>query len=126
MRAVQTPREPSDRERELLNHVLSHGSETARSYLPQTDGIRVVRSCTCGCPSVTLHPLEGAPPGTAGDERVICDLAGVTASGESVGLLVFVDEGRLAELEIYPFGDFVSKSPDSNFPTLESLAPFGG
>jgi hypothetical protein len=73
---------------------------------------------------MTLTPPDVAPLGLAGAERTICDLNGQTAGGESVGLLVFVDNGRLAELEIYPYGDFESESPDSNFPTLESLGPF--
>jgi hypothetical protein len=124
MHAAQTPREPSDRERELLTYVLTRGSETARSYLPQIDGIRVVRSCTCGCPSMTLLPSGDVPLGIVGNDRIICDLVGATEHGESVGLIVFADEGKLADLEIYPFGDFEAQTPDSNFPLLASLTAF--
>jgi hypothetical protein len=73
---------------------------------------------------MTLAPPDVAPLGLAGAERILCDLNGVTAGWESIGLLVFADKGRLAELEIYPYGDFESESPDSNFPILESLGPF--
>ena len=49
------------------------------------------------------------------------DFVGVTVGGDSIGLIVFQDNGKLSELEIYPYADFQSKSPELNFPKLESL-----
>ena len=111
-------------ESKLLRWILEHGSEHLRSYLPQLDGICGTRSCSCGCPSVCLRPLDGAPPGINKGDRVIGDFVGASASGESVGVILFQGDGRLSELEIYPFSDFKNKEPDSNFPLVESLQPF--
>ena len=49
----------------------------------------------------------------------MADLSGQTAVGISVGVLVFQDDGRLSELEIYPYDN------DGAFglPTIESLSP---
>jgi hypothetical protein len=55
---------------------------------------------------------------------LIGDFLGATASGESVEMILFQDDGRLSELEVYPLSDFDNKDPDSNFPVIESLKPF--
>jgi hypothetical protein len=60
-------------------------------------------------------------PGIHRGERIVGDFVGITMKGDSIGVVVFQDEGRLAELEVYPYSDFESKSPDSNFPLIESL-----
>lgn len=91
------------------------------SYLPQLEGMRAARSCTCGCPSIQLEPQNPSPQGIRRDDRIICDFVGVTVGGDSIGLILFQDDGKLSELEIYPYADFVSKSPDANFPKIESL-----
>ena len=65
--------------------------------------------------------METAPLGAVKAERIVGDFVGATAKGESVGVILFQDDGRLSELEIYPFSDFENKTPDSNFPLIESL-----
>ena len=83
--------------------------------------MRAIGSCSCGCPSIRLEPLDLAPPGINRGERVIGDFVGVTVSGDSILVILFQDGGRLSELEIAPFSDFESKVPESNFPQVESL-----
>jgi hypothetical protein len=122
-RAREALRPLTPEEAKLLRWVLEHGSEDLLSYLPQLKGMRCVRSCDCGCSSIRLEPLESAPRGSHRGERIIGDFLGITVRGDSIGVVVFQEEGRLAELEVYPFGDFESKSPDSNFPSIESLEP---
>jgi hypothetical protein len=107
-------------EEELLRWTLEHGTEEAKSYLPQIERIRAASSCTCGCPSISLVVSDGIPAAVAGKDGVVADLSGQTADGISVGVLVFQDDGRLSELELYPYDN------DGPFglPTIESLSPF--
>jgi hypothetical protein len=112
-------------EHELLCWVLEHGSEDVKSFLPQIKGIRAVRACTCGCPTIQLRVVDGVPMGTSNIGRVIGDLCGKTARGEIVGVLLFQDAGRLSELEVYSLdGEIQGNTPEFGLPTIESLSPF--
>jgi hypothetical protein len=110
-------------ESKLLLWVLEHGSDDLRSYLPQLEGMRAAGSCDCGCTSIYLEPLDSAPLGINCGERIVGEFLGVTVSGDSIGLILFQDCGRLSELEIYPYAHFESKSPEANFPKIEGLEP---
>ncbi|HTW78565.1 MAG TPA: hypothetical protein VME23_03370 [Terracidiphilus sp.] len=107
-------------EEKLLRWTLEHGSDDAKLYLPQIEGLRAKRSCTCGCPSIELVVSDGAPGAVAAKERIVADLSGQTPEGISVGVLLFQDEGKLSELEIYPY----ENEGEFSLPTIESLAPF--
>ncbi len=108
----------SQEEEKLLRWTLEHGSDEARAYLPQIEGIRAKSSCGCGCPSISLTVLDNVPAAVAGKDRIIVDLQGRTAEGASVGLLIFQDEGKLSELEVYSYDD----EGKFGFPTIESMA----
>ena len=107
-------------EEKLLRWALEHGSDEAKSYLPQIEGMRARSSCSCGCPSISLVVSDNAPPVDAAKDRIVADLSGRTTDGASVGLLIFQDEGKLSELEVYPYGD----EGKFGLPTIESLLPF--
>jgi hypothetical protein len=115
-----TERELTEEERSFLMHVLSHGSESARSFVAQLPVARAVGGCTCGCPSIGLVVNQAAVKGYA-TERVVVDLIDATPDGLGVGVLVFADAGYLSELEIYDFDAHVKPFP---LPTIESLRPF--
>jgi hypothetical protein len=116
--AILALRPLTQEEEKLLRWALEHGSNEARSYLPQIEGMRAKRSCSCGCPSITLAVSNDVPAVAAGRERIVFDLSGRTAEGASVGLLILQDEGKLTEMEIYPYGD----EGEFGLPTIESLA----
>ena len=122
-RTSKFPRELTPEERRLLHWLLEHGSEDLRSYLPQLEDMRASSSCDCGCSSIRLEPSESAPSGIHLGDRIVGEYVGVTLRGDSIGLILFQDKGRLSELEIYPYANFESKSPDVNFPKIESLEP---
>lgn len=107
-------------EEKLLRWILEHGSDEARSYLPQIEGIRAKFSCSCGCPSISLVVSNGALNTVTAKERIVADLTGRTSEGISVGVLVFQDEGKLSELEVYPYDN----DGEFGLPTIESLASF--
>ncbi len=112
-------------EHDLLVWILEHGSEEARSFLRQVEGIRAVRACTCGCPTIQLRVVEGAPVGSSQADRMICELIGRTAKGELIGLMLFQIAGKLCELEVYSLdGETRGDSPEFGLPTVETLSPF--
>jgi len=82
--------------------------------------MRARRSCSCGCPSISLVVSDNAPAVIAAKERIVVDLSGQTTEGSSVGVLLFQDNGKLSELEIYPYDN----EGEFGLPTIESLSPF--
>lgn len=116
------PRSLTLEEENLLRWILEHGSEEARSFLPQIEGMKAVRSCICGCPTIRLVVAANLPLGCLPTSRIVCDLEGDTAKGELVGVLLFQDDGKLSELEAYSIdGMILSESNEYGFPTIESL-----
>jgi hypothetical protein len=116
------PRPLSVEEENLLRWILEHGSEEARSFLPQIEGMKAVRSCTCGCPTIRLVVADGVPLGSS-QNRILCDLVGRTANGELIGLLLFQGGGELLDLEVYSL-DGEAGPPEFGFPTIESFRDF--
>ncbi len=112
------PRPLLPEERHTLLAVLTHADFDGRdALLAQVGGARVVGYCGCGCASVHLgvdRQTPGAPRTRSpipNEARVLDDV------GEPVGgVLVFLDEGYLALLEIYSYED-----PLSPFPPLDRL-----
>jgi hypothetical protein len=102
---------------ELLNWLLEHGLPEAKSFAPQIETTQATSGCGCGCPSILLHVEEGAPLGTNCD-RIISDVVGMTTEGKSIGVLLFQNEGKLTELEVYPLDDIEGSC---GFPVLDSL-----
>jgi hypothetical protein len=94
------PRPLSEDEEKLLRRLLEQ-SEAAKSFLPQLRGMKATRSCTCGCPSITLFPETDGPFGQGNAEKILSDQTGYTEDGKLVGLMVFQGGGRLFGLEVY-------------------------
>jgi hypothetical protein len=109
-------------EHHLLEWLIENGSVRAQSFRPQLEGIRALRSCMCGSPSISLITLPGSPNGISDGGRVVCDLSGRTSKGELVGVLLFQKEGRLCELEAYSVdGEIKSVTQEFSFPLIDSL-----
>jgi hypothetical protein len=75
----------------------------------QTAGL----SCSCGCPSFSLVPDRSLPPSAvAYAERMVSEAHGTDPGGNEVGVLLFIEEGYLAQVEVYSFvGDAFSGLP---------------
>jgi hypothetical protein len=61
--------------------------------------------CTCGCPSYLLE-VDRTLPAALVEEPMVSDAHGRDRAGNLVGILLFVDEGYLREVEIYGHEDF--------------------
>lgn len=112
----------SSEELGLLRWVLEHGGEVAQLFLPQLEGIRAVRWCDCGCPSIQLLTELNAPRAERSIGNIVCDVFGTTPENEKAGILLFQKEGRLDLLEIYSFdAGLYGETPEYGLPTIESL-----
>jgi hypothetical protein len=61
--------------------------------------------CTCGCPSYLLE-VHRTLPAAAVEERMVSDAHGNEPGGNFVGILLFVEDGYLSEVEVYGYEDF--------------------
>src|SRR5579863_281118 len=107
----------TDAERTLLQWLIAHGDPKAQQYALQVSQVRVVASCTCGCPTIDLAIGERRYR-TVGASLILADFEGVTPEGIEVGVVLHAREGQLSELEVYPMSE--ADSPFS-LPTIESL-----
>src|SRR5581483_746770 len=78
----QAPRPLTPEELEVLRWVLEHGGKAVRLFLPQLAGIRAVRWCDCGCPSIRLFTLPNGPKVDGKLGNVISDFIGTTHEDE--------------------------------------------
>lgn len=97
-----TPRPLSEAERKLLLSVLEYADFSGRDeLLAQMSDVEVVGRCNCGCATVTLS-VDSTPPSDDIARPIPNEAAVLDADGEAVGgVLVFVRDGRVCELEVY-------------------------
>jgi hypothetical protein len=118
-------RQLTPEELELLRWMFEHGSEDLRTFEPQLDGMRAAQWCDCGCTSIRLEIVEGAPQGRDIGQRIIGDFEGKTPQGEPVGVLLFQRGGKLELLEVYSCDDQLPRDDSSEWglPTTNSVVP---
>jgi hypothetical protein len=105
-------------EGKLLRWLLSNGIESAKTYLPQVELVRVSpRKCPCGCASFDLV-IPGKPPAKGGI-GILSDF--VFGEGEErSGIFVFERDGDLAGVEVCGYAGDAPKS----LPPVEALRPW--
>lgn len=112
----------SSEELELLRWILENGGEAARSFLPQLEGIRAVRWCHCGCPSIRLLTEPDAPEAEHRADKIVCDVFGTTPENEKAGIFLFQKDGRLDLMEIYSLdAGLYGDTPEYRLPTIKGL-----
>ncbi|MDQ3725034.1 MAG: hypothetical protein M3335_03930 [Actinomycetota bacterium] len=102
----------------VIRVLLDHADFAGRDeLLEQVPGARVVGRCGCGCATVELAvdraPAEDAPPYPIPNQATVLDEDGNPIGG----VLLFVKDGCLAELEVYSFED----EPIRVFPGTDRL-----
>jgi hypothetical protein len=116
------PRPLTPEENAVLHWVLEHGSKEAQCFLPQLEGIRALRWCDCGCPSIQLVIEPGTPDVDAIVGNIVCDVFGTTLENEKVGILLFQKNSRLELMELYSLdAGIYGDTPEYGLPTIESL-----
>jgi hypothetical protein len=97
-------RELTDAERKIVTFMLSEPFLGRDELIPQAETVRSTgASCACGCPSFGLAPDRSFAPANVPD-RVPVSASGRDPGGNLVGVLLFVDDGYMTELEIFSPG----------------------
>jgi hypothetical protein len=95
------PRPLNAAERRLLDFLLSADFAGRDALLEQAATVRTRgSSCDCGCPSFFLDPDRATEPAAVQD-TVPVDAHGIDPGGNSVGVLLFVTNGYLSEVEVF-------------------------
>ncbi len=92
-------------ERALLDGFLRQEFEGVEALRVRAGEVLASPGCTCGCGTIDLHVPPGTPRSSARSPLLVeGELVG--ADGVPIGgLLLFLDDGRLAGLEVYSFDD---------------------
>ncbi len=94
-------RELSRDERVLLDFLLSSEIASRDALVAQAETVKTKGlTCTCGCPSFSLEPDRSQPRADVG-ERIVSDAHGLDGDGHLIGVMLFVDDGYLSEVEVY-------------------------
>jgi hypothetical protein len=111
-------RPATQQEREIVRWLLKHGDATCAELASQIDTLRVVSTCTCGCPTVDFAEKETPQPRST--SRLVSDQLAIV-DGQLVGVMLFARDGCISMLEVYscagtdkPFG----------LPSVDSLFPW--
>jgi hypothetical protein len=103
-------------ERAVIERLLSQPFAGRDQLVQQAAFVRTTGlSCSCGCPSIQLQ-VEIPAQKASVEERVPVSGHGRDPDGNLVGVLLFVDDGVMSELEFF---SYVNQVP--GFPLLESL-----
>ena len=92
-------------ERALLDAFLAVDFDGVEALRAQVLGTTATPGCACGCGSVDLLPDPSAPRSTATSPVPVEGAVRDEADEEVGGLLLFLDDGRLASLEVYSYVD---------------------
>ena len=97
-------RELTDAERNIVQFMLCEPFPGRDELLRQAETVRTTgASCDCGCPSFGLAPDTSLAPAHV-LERVPVSASGRDPGGTLVGVLLFVDDGYMSNLEVFSAG----------------------
>jgi hypothetical protein len=92
-------------EETLVAALLGHDFGGVEALRVQAGQVSASPGCTCGCGSLDLH-VPGAAPRSSAPSPLPVEGTVVDAEGAPIGgLIVFLDGGMLAYLEVYSFVD---------------------
>jgi hypothetical protein len=98
-----TTRELTDEERKLVRFMLTEPFPGRDELLRQLESVQTRgSSCDCGCPSFWLDPAKDLPPADV-LESVPVSATGRDPGGNLVGVLLFVNNGYMSDLEVFSF-----------------------
>jgi hypothetical protein len=113
-------------ERAILDLLLTRDFPGRDALLAQAETVRTTGlSCGCGCPSFTLQPERTLPPADA--PRMPTDAHGTDPNGNRVGVLLFVKDGYLSEVEVHSWtGSEIAGLPAASDLTLSEWTEADG
>jgi hypothetical protein len=117
-------RELTEVERGALDAMLSLEFEGVAELREQAKSVRAWRSCECGCGSIGLEVDPSAPRSSA--ESGVAPVDGVFGDGsaDGGGLILFLRNGWLSELEVWSYGYDPAPMPEACVLQVGPRAPF--
>lgn len=101
-----TPAPLGERERALLDGILGEDFVGVAALREQVRTVQATKACDCGCGTIDLVVADPDARRSEAPSPVPVEGRVTDAAGKEVGgLLLFVDDGMLANLEIYSFGE---------------------
>jgi len=98
-------------ERALLDALLDHEFDGAAELRAQAVRATATTSCECGCVTIDLHVPDDVPVSSAAGVAPVEGTV-VDAAGEAIGgVVLFVEDGRLAGLEVHSLDEPVRLPP---------------
>jgi hypothetical protein len=103
--ADHAPRPLTGTERALLDALLAHDFPGAPVLREQLREVTATPGCTCGCGTLDLHVPASAPTVAAGGPAPVEGTIRGADGRPAGGVLLFVEDGRLARLDVTSHGD---------------------
>ena len=90
-------------QRALLDFLLSRDFPGRTEFVRQAETVLTAgSSCSCGVTSFSLVADRAVPPAAiAYADRMIADAHGTDRGGSAVGVMLFTEDGYLADVEVY-------------------------
>lgn len=107
----------NDNERALVTALLDGEPEAGRDLCSHLDSVRVRSGCNCGCGSLEfVYPdASSAEVHLTQAELLPVEAAVLDENGDPAGgVLLFVRDGRLDNLDVYSVGDEPLQLPDAD------------
>lgn len=104
----------TDRERSVLDTMLSVDSDRVKAFRDQarTAMVDLSLSCTCGCPSISfVNPSS---------DRRLEILMEASTVDRSVALFLYAQDDRLGGIDCFQFPDNIDELPDPQTLVLDS------
>ena len=99
------PRPLTATERALVDELLDSGFDGVAELRAQARRASASTGCECGCVTIDLHVPDELPVSSAAGPAPVEGTV-VDGDGEPIGgVLLFVEHGRLAGLEVYSFDE---------------------
>ena len=113
-------REPTEDEIVLLTVMVEAvPAEQKGTLTRQIEGIRVRRSCECGCPSLEFEIASSAPVADEYSDVLSVGYAVFDDSAGPFSLELFIRQGRLRGYDVTPIVE--PPSPDAKLSRIETL-----
>lgn len=102
----------TEREQAILALLLEKDFAGRDELVVQARSVRTAGlSCNCGCPSFSLRPDQSLPPAPV-ETRMPSDAHGTDPGNNQIGVLLFVKDGYLENVEVYSYDGNFAGLPD--------------
>lgn len=115
----QEPRPLTGVERRLLDALLALDFEGVEALRRQAETVQAYSSCSCGCGSIGFEHPDGVRPPPQSHAAPLNPIVHNGEGSDVGGLILFLSDGMLQDLEVYSFRPDPLPLPEPEFVRLE-------